>query len=203
MFPLHFLVPCLLPGKLAMTNVFVDVLAHLTPSHCTVDFEIMLSQGSNFKQFETFFKQFFFWFILVHLETVVLSQLAKMNWIVYMSVCHCCLTLKKAVIISIGPSVSTAFVSNFAMKMALNVLPPICRKWLWNKVQISIFSETNIFIMFVHTDWNHLQTIDSLLRKGGYRGPITEQVRKDIQLTRYTSEKISVSYQDYYNLWLS
>ena len=57
--------------------------------------------------------------------------------------------------------------------------------------------------MFVHTDWNHLQTIDSLLRKGGYRGPITEQVRKDIQLTRYTSEKISVSYQDYYNLWLS
>ena len=53
------------------------------------------------------------------------------------------------------------------------------------------------------SDWNHLQTIDSLLRKGGYRGVITDSVRKDIRLTRYTSEKIAVSYQDYYNFWVS
>ncbi|KAH9391544.1 AMME chromosomal region protein 1-like [Tyrophagus putrescentiae] len=52
-------------------------------------------------------------------------------------------------------------------------------------------------------NWNHLQTIDSLLRKGGYRGVITDSVRKDIRLTRYTSEKIAVSYQDYYNFWVS
>lgn len=51
----------------------------------------------------------------------------------------------------------------------------------------------------VEQKWNHLQTIDSLLRKGGFRGQITEDVRKDLRLTRYTSEKITVSYEDYYN----
>ncbi|KPM03308.1 AMMECR1-like protein 1 [Sarcoptes scabiei] len=47
-------------------------------------------------------------------------------------------------------------------------------------------------------NWDHLQTIDSLLRKGGFRGPITEQIRQDVQVTRYTSEKITASYEDYY-----
>lgn len=47
--------------------------------------------------------------------------------------------------------------------------------------------------------WNHIQTIDSLLRKGGFNGPITQAVRQDIKLTRYQSEKVTVSYQDYLN----
>ncbi|XP_075587036.1 uncharacterized protein CG5902 [Dermatophagoides farinae] len=51
----------------------------------------------------------------------------------------------------------------------------------------------------VEQNWNHSQTIDSLLRKGGFRGQITEQVRKDVRLTRYQSEKITISYQDYYD----
>lgn len=45
--------------------------------------------------------------------------------------------------------------------------------------------------------WNKLETIDSLLRKGGFRGPITQDVRESISLTRYRSEKVSVTYQDY------
>lgn len=45
--------------------------------------------------------------------------------------------------------------------------------------------------------WNHLQTIDSLLRKGGFKGAITNEVRQSINLTRYQSEKITVSYTDY------
>ena len=36
--------------------------------------------------------------------------------------------------------------------------------------------------------WGRIQTIDSLLRKGGYKGTITGQVRKNIRLTRYQSE---------------
>lgn len=50
--------------------------------------------------------------------------------------------------------------------------------------------------------WNHLQTIDSLLRKGGFRGTITAEVRQSINLTRYRSEKLTVSYNDYHN-WRS
>ena len=77
--------------------------------------------------------------------------------------------------------------------------------------------------------WNQLQTIDSLLRKGGFKGQVTEIVRSNIkvritncthklfysefsnshelivvfcpQLTRYQSEKVTVSYQDYANRW--
>lgn len=51
--------------------------------------------------------------------------------------------------------------------------------------------------------WTHRETIDSLLRKGGYRGKITEEVRRDLKLTRYRSEKISVSYQEYQNSWIA
>ena len=45
--------------------------------------------------------------------------------------------------------------------------------------------------------WDRIQTIDSLLRKGGYRGPLTNDIRRSIRLTRYRSEKIVCSYSDY------
>jgi len=51
--------------------------------------------------------------------------------------------------------------------------------------------------------WNQTQTIDSLLRKGGFKGAVTPDVRANIKLTRYQSEKISVTYQDYMNRWQS
>ncbi|XP_041379144.1 AMME syndrome candidate gene 1 protein homolog [Gigantopelta aegis] len=49
----------------------------------------------------------------------------------------------------------------------------------------------------VEQGWDRIQTIDSLLHKGGFKGPITHEVRKSIRLTRYRSEKITVSYHDY------
>lgn len=49
------------------------------------------------------------------------------------------------------------------------------------------------------SDWNHVQTIDSLLRKGGFKGSITSEVREAIKLTRYQSEKIFARYGDYIN----
>ncbi|KAG8200659.1 hypothetical protein JTE90_022280 [Oedothorax gibbosus] len=51
--------------------------------------------------------------------------------------------------------------------------------------------------------WDQIQTIDSLLRKGGYKGIITTDVRKSIRLTRYQSEKLTVSYNEYKNSWRS
>ncbi|XP_019875166.1 AMME syndrome candidate gene 1 protein homolog [Aethina tumida] len=49
--------------------------------------------------------------------------------------------------------------------------------------------------------WDQLQTIDSLLRKGGYKSAISSEVRRNIKLTRYQSEKITISYQEYMNHW--
>jgi AMME syndrome candidate gene 1 protein len=45
--------------------------------------------------------------------------------------------------------------------------------------------------------WDQFQTIDSLLRKGGYKAAITPDMRRSIKLTRYQSEEISASYSDY------
>ena len=45
--------------------------------------------------------------------------------------------------------------------------------------------------------WNQIQTIDSLLRKGGYKGTITADVRGSIKVTRYQSEKVMVDYNEY------
>ncbi|KAL7301379.1 hypothetical protein TKK_0005825 [Trichogramma kaykai] len=51
--------------------------------------------------------------------------------------------------------------------------------------------------------WDHIQTIDSLLRKGGFKGNITPDVRKSIKLTKYRSERMCISYEDYKNYWCS
>lgn len=45
--------------------------------------------------------------------------------------------------------------------------------------------------------WDKIQTIDSLLRKGGFKGPVTPEVRQSLRLVRYQSEKISVAYPEY------
>jgi len=45
--------------------------------------------------------------------------------------------------------------------------------------------------------WTRIQTIDSLLKKAGYWKTITEDFRNTIKLTRYRSEKIILSYDEY------
>ncbi|XP_011152121.1 uncharacterized protein CG5902-like [Harpegnathos saltator] len=45
--------------------------------------------------------------------------------------------------------------------------------------------------------WDQIQTIDSLLHKGGYKGLVTPDIRRSLKLTRYQSEEVTVSYQDY------
>ncbi|XP_030370893.1 uncharacterized protein CG5902 [Scaptodrosophila lebanonensis] len=45
--------------------------------------------------------------------------------------------------------------------------------------------------------WDQTQTIDSLLRKGGYRAAITQELRKSIKLTRYRSQEIQMHYKEY------
>ena len=47
--------------------------------------------------------------------------------------------------------------------------------------------------------WSKAETIDSLVRKSGYSGQITDSLRSKIKLTRYQSTKCTVSYET----WLS
>ncbi|TPX48971.1 hypothetical protein SeMB42_g00950 [Synchytrium endobioticum] len=48
--------------------------------------------------------------------------------------------------------------------------------------------------------WTKIEAIDSLLRKGGFTGRITENIRRKIILTRYQSSKHSITYDDYQRL---
>ncbi|CDW56126.1 AMME syndrome candidate gene 1 protein [Trichuris trichiura] len=52
----------------------------------------------------------------------------------------------------------------------------------------------------VEQGWDHIQTIDSLLRKGGYKGHITPEFRSGVCLIRFQSEKMTVSYSEYVSL---
>ena len=62
-----------------------------------------------------------------------------------------------------------------------------------NRLQKSILRE----IELLFTGWDKIQTIDSLLRKGGFKGQVTPEVRRGIRLVRYQSEKMTVAYPDY------
>jgi uncharacterized protein (TIGR00296 family) len=46
-------------------------------------------------------------------------------------------------------------------------------------------------------EWDHRETIDSLLRKGGYKSSITEDIRNKLSVTRYQSEKLTRSFSDF------
>ncbi|KAI0091910.1 alport syndrome [Irpex rosettiformis] len=48
--------------------------------------------------------------------------------------------------------------------------------------------------------WDKLETIDSAIRKAGWNGRITEDLRRSIKLRRYQSAKCSVSWEEYV-LW--
>lgn len=47
--------------------------------------------------------------------------------------------------------------------------------------------------------WTTIEAIDSLMRKAGYNGSITESVRSRIRLTRYQSTLFTMHYTDYVN----
>ncbi|GJN20185.1 hypothetical protein PR202_gb07529 [Eleusine coracana subsp. coracana] len=48
-----------------------------------------------------------------------------------------------------------------------------------------------------HEGWTHIETIDSLMRKAGYNGHITESLRKKIRVTRYQSTLHTMHYGEY------
>lgn len=45
--------------------------------------------------------------------------------------------------------------------------------------------------------WDKIETVDSAIRKAGWNGRITEDVRRSIKLRRYQSRKCSVSWEEY------
>lgn len=93
------------------------------------------------------------------------------------------------------------------MNAVQNAALRICRRLLPSKVSliISIFYSNLgnklikriLFVRFISAGWDQIQTIDSLLRKGGFRGHISDDVRNSIKLTRYQSSETHMTYGEY------
>lgn len=45
--------------------------------------------------------------------------------------------------------------------------------------------------------WTKQQCLDSLIRKAGYDGVVTTELRSSLKVTRYQSSKASLAYSDY------
>ncbi|CAA6660672.1 unnamed protein product [Spirodela intermedia] len=48
-----------------------------------------------------------------------------------------------------------------------------------------------------HEGWTKVETIDSLMRKAGFNGSITESLRRRVRVTRYQSTLYTMHYSDY------
>ncbi|KAI6657906.1 hypothetical protein LOD99_15624 [Oopsacas minuta] len=49
--------------------------------------------------------------------------------------------------------------------------------------------------------WDRIETINSLLKKGGLKGAVTQPILDSISLTRYQTEKCRVTHNEYLDLW--
>lgn len=45
--------------------------------------------------------------------------------------------------------------------------------------------------------WDKLEAVESAIRKAGWDGPITEDLRRSIKLRRYQSRKCTVDWNDF------
>lgn len=107
--------------------------------------------------------------------------------------------LRKHVGILIGPLVFMEFVLSLQMNEVHVVRPLTYLRCCLNFTVHFYFKFKTLMIFQVATEqgWDQIQTIDSLLRKGGYRGQITQDTRRSIKLTRYTSTECQMSYNEY------
>ena len=59
------------------------------------------------------------------------------------------------------------------------------------------FSATYLLEVAEEQGWDKIETVDSAIRKAGWNGRITEDVRRSVKLRRYQSRKCSVGWEEY------
>jgi AMME syndrome candidate gene 1 protein len=67
-------------------------------------------------------------------------------------------------------------------------------QWQWEGCE---YSATYLPEVAIDQGWDQPTTVNSLIRKAGYRGTITDTMKDDIQCTRYQSSKHRVSFDEY------
>ena len=54
-----------------------------------------------------------------------------------------------------------------------------------------------VSLILMLSGWTKVEAIDSLMRKAGYNGVITDALRKRIRMTRYQSTAFTMHYGEY------
>jgi AMME syndrome candidate gene 1 protein len=85
------------------------------------------------------------------------------------------------------------FLNEKGSKRSATYLPAVATE------QGEFMSSSSTLLMLIESfvGWDQIQTIDSLLRKGGFRGQINGATRNAIKLIRYTSQEIHMDYSTY------
>jgi AMME syndrome candidate gene 1 protein len=88
------------------------------------------------------------------------------------------------------------FLNEKGSKRSATYLPAVATEQGILIHQHDVFQQYLLKLIFF-LGWDQIQTIDSLLRKGGFRGQITPAVRNSIKLIRYTSQELHMDYSTY------
>jgi uncharacterized protein (TIGR00296 family) len=59
------------------------------------------------------------------------------------------------------------------------------------------YSATYLPEVALTQNWDHQETIDSLIQKAGYRGSVTNSLRETVQVERYRSSKESMDFTEF------
>lgn len=59
------------------------------------------------------------------------------------------------------------------------------------------FSATYLPDVIPEQGWNKIEAVDSAIKKAGWNGRITEDIRRSVKLRRYQSKKCSVTWEEY------
>lgn len=59
------------------------------------------------------------------------------------------------------------------------------------------FSATYLPQIAPEQGWDKVETVDSAIRKAGWNGRITEDIRRSVHLRRYQSRKCTVGWEEY------
>ncbi|SCV71927.1 BQ2448_4621 [Microbotryum intermedium] len=92
---------------------------------------------------------------------------------------------------------STKAISRRPTYLSISQLPPMELEKAPRTSSRSILSATYLPDVAAEQGWTQLEAIDSVIRKSGYSGRITQEIRNSLRLARYQSKKVHVTWEEW------
>lgn len=99
-----------------------------------------------------------------------------------------------------SPISTTSLANGKVSYRSLSSLPPFVIQTTNGHAKAKILSATFLPDVPPEQSWTQIETIDSAIKKAGFRGVITEAVRVSCRVVRYQSRKVSVDWNEWSDL---